>query len=92
MGALRDTPPRVATQNRCSLSNAPARPAAIMAAQQRAGSATGMREKTYFEQQREALVSDIAMVRLPHEHVSQARRADYPAIDAELRTCPRQHQ
>ena len=35
----------------------------VMAAHQRSTSAAGAREKTYFEQQREALVGEIAMVR-----------------------------
>jgi hypothetical protein len=38
-------------------------PSSVMASQQRSASATGTREKSYFEQQREALVGDIAMVR-----------------------------
>ena len=33
-----------------------------MASQQRSTSAMGSREKTYFEQQREGLISEIAMV------------------------------
>lgn len=35
-----------------------------MAANQRSTSATGAREKTYFEQQREGLIGEIAMVRI----------------------------
>ena len=34
-----------------------------MAANQRSTSATGTGEKTYFEQQREALIGEVAMVR-----------------------------
>jgi hypothetical protein len=37
-----------------------------MAANQRSTSATGAREKTYFELQREALIGEIAMVGSPN--------------------------
>lgn len=44
------------------------------------------REKTYFEQQREVMLGDIAMVR------SQVEARVRSLTVAELRTSPRQHQ
>lgn len=48
-----------------------------------------LREKTYFEQQREALISDIAMVGAIPQHDSGAEEK---ANGPELRTRPRKHQ
>jgi len=73
---------------------------ASMSSNQRPSSAAGAaREKTYFEQQREALIGEIAVVRLPFAP-SRARRRivgcwtrlTRVCASTELRTRPRQRQ
>lgn len=55
-------------------------------------STTGMREKTYFEQQREELIGEIAMVCTPSPGAPPRAIGSLATPQTELRTRPRQHQ
>lgn len=68
-----------------------------MATHQRSASVAATREKTYFEQQREELIGEIAMVRRTkearEEEEGERVALTVTGVDgAELRACPGQYQ